>query len=358
MSVDNLPLELIELILSFVLPDRTVDAVALPASSLETRTLYACLYLSRRTLPFVQSLLYRHCLYIDKPIRLQQLARAYYVLSTTYDNARKRAASTSIYLAPFLNDTIRDLNVIDDLARLFRTLRGTLRRLVVDMPLRSAYLHEGDSSVDSDASYLTLPSEPHASEIRPPLREAFESLTKIEELTCVNDELYLASLPGREESEVWSAWHTLKRLALYNVNIGENFCSNLKRLPQLESIALTRPDIDEDSLQLLVSSFPSNVNLLFVNSRQDHQRLISQWRAEFPQRENSSGDKPSECASGRPHIRVLFIEDVVASATSDKNFNILQGCSDWVRDRAIDGSLWGNWGAPVAKVLEDTVDLT
>ena len=106
-----------------------------------------------------------------------------------------------MYLAPFSSDTIDEMAVVANIHSLFRTSIGqNLRRLVIDMPLRSVY-----------------PEDPGGPLVRPRLRHAFESLTNLQEFVSVKDELYLAVTEETRETPVWSSWKSLRRLSLYNV---------------------------------------------------------------------------------------------------------------------------------------------
>lgn len=127
-----------------------------------------------------------------------------------------------------------------------------LCRLIIDRCLRQTwtYLHES----------------------RELLRVALEQLKVIEELISIQDELFVKQTPDDSNSETsipemyddgqvfeplveellgdycsgWSSRTTLRRLALYNPLVDEEFVDRVKRLGYLDHISLTRPDPDDD----------------------------------------------------------------------------------------------------------------
>ncbi|KUI57189.1 hypothetical protein VP1G_04532 [Cytospora mali] len=135
---------------------------------------------------------------------------------------------TALYLAPFTR-TIDNQPTAIWVRELFCLIHPTLRRLVIDMPLRSLY-----------------PADDHLS-VRATLREAFAMLRALEEFASVRDELFLDVLEpewraGREEEPaVWESWPRLRRLALESVAAEEGFWRGVAALRGLESLVLVRP---------------------------------------------------------------------------------------------------------------------
>lgn len=91
------------------------------------------------------------------------------------------------------------------------------------MPLRTCY-----------------PEDDHLA-VRPVLREGFARLTNLEEFVSTRDELYLDVMDG-ERAYVWSAWPKLKRLALWNVDVGQEFWRHVAQHSSLESLVLSNSD--------------------------------------------------------------------------------------------------------------------
>ncbi|ROW17956.1 hypothetical protein VPNG_00275 [Cytospora leucostoma] len=149
-------------------------------------------------------------------------------------NLLKLLGVLALYLAPF-GRTIDDQPAALWLRELFCLVHPTLRRLVVDMPLRSLQ-----------------PADDHLG-VRATLREAFGMLTGLEELASVRDQLYLDVLEpewraGRAEPAVWaSSWPGLRRLALYGVPADERFWRAVGRMRVLETVVLARPDFLDDT---------------------------------------------------------------------------------------------------------------
>ncbi|KAL6858169.1 hypothetical protein ACO1O0_005625 [Amphichorda felina] len=105
----------------------------------------------------------------------------------------------------------------------------TLKRLIIDMPLRSLY--PGDDTRG----------------VKPILRCAFEALVNMEEFVSIRDELFLSlsSNPSVEEPPVWeTAWPKLRHIALYNADLDtENtIWRSMAKQQHIELAVFTRPD--------------------------------------------------------------------------------------------------------------------
>lgn len=170
----------------------------------------------------------KHCAwYIDSKHRLQELI---YCVESTRDWIQGTTAApflslplyacsqllrpiTTVYLAPFgaaIDAATTALWVRD----LFSLLSQHLSRLVVDFTLPSGH------GADGILSYA--------------FRAAFLALGRLEDLVSIRAE---ASL------EVLSSWGInvqLRRLALHNVDVYEGFCENVRAMPQLETVVVTR----------------------------------------------------------------------------------------------------------------------
>ncbi|EOO02419.1 hypothetical protein UCRPA7_2030 [Phaeoacremonium minimum UCRPA7] len=193
---------------------------------------------------------------------------------------------------------------------LFYLVCGSLRRLVIDMPLRSLY-----------------PADDHLN-VRKTLREGFSTLTKLEEFVSVRDELYLRVYEREwliEEAEVWTLWPALRRLALYNVDADEQFWGRVAGMPKLETLILTRADGMQETC-IKSSYFAATqrpIDVLIVNVSTEHPREIPRWAWQDVD----------------PQMKMqVMVYDVPTSFYGDEDYITL--CQDWVKAAALRGTLW------------------
>ncbi|KAH0341058.1 hypothetical protein KCU81_g6548, partial [Aureobasidium melanogenum] len=231
----NLPVELLDHIIRFTIPDS--DYLAYSASHPTTKTLLALCMVSKATNRSAKALLYTHCLYIDEPWRLDLL------LTRSFCQPDFQTSATHIknlYLSPFSRDTIREPKVVTQVAELFTLLSPSLKRLIINMPLRSHY-----------------PEEDTVDKLRPILRSGFEQLVHLEEFCSIEDELYLAYWDPTFSQQVhlnevndfmFERWTKLSRLALYNQMLDPAFSAVLARMPNLEKVVLSEPDYEGDEI--------------------------------------------------------------------------------------------------------------
>ncbi|KFX91715.1 hypothetical protein V494_00376 [Pseudogymnoascus sp. VKM F-4513 (FW-928)] len=215
------------------------------------------------------------------------------------------------------------------------------------MPLRSLY-----------------PEDDH-NRVRPILRAAFASLKFIKEFCSVRDELFLDTVNPTNEAKVWSFWPHLEHLALYNVDVASSkFLIALRRCEGLTKLVLTRPDGLEMSIE--DSDFPPLPHLQLikiVNTAEGHRqwplfRRLT-WRSCFLGR----------ILTESPHFSPAnYMAEPAAAAQGAmaKLFNInvpipagregyeAEVCQEWVRNHAVDGSLWELHGAPISRDMEET----
>jgi hypothetical protein len=329
-----LPNELWSLITDFVGP--TGSPVALPAHHEITRTLLSLTQVSISLRSLAIPLLYRHCLYVDSPPRLEQLLRTLQSHSDAWRTQnheawRKQtpkhlhpcifdlrpAILKSLYIAPFVDDTIENIPVVELISSLFELLAPSLSRLVIDMPLRSLY------------------PEDDYHDIRPKVREAFEKLTAVEEFTSARDELYLATrewddLNRFREIPVWSTWPKLKRLALYNVDMeSEGFFNGLRQLGNIETLVFTRPDGEQDAPASIIRLLSSLKQLLLVNVRGFHTitPIVGGTSALYQRREGVASRE----------AEIVWIDVPLLSRHND---DPVEACQEWTRDSALSGVLW------------------
>ncbi|CAG9943073.1 unnamed protein product [Clonostachys rosea f. rosea IK726] len=135
-------------------------------------------------------------------------------------------------MRPCPHPQINDLPVATAVHDILIAVAPTLRRLMVNIPLRSLYPEEDQLGV------------------RAVLRQGFESLVNLEEFASVQDELFLTTIPGRFglfQDEVWATcWPKLRRLYLYNPLIEEELWFDVVRSPNLEVVMTGGPDGNEE----------------------------------------------------------------------------------------------------------------
>ncbi|KAN0109976.1 hypothetical protein V8E51_006363 [Hyaloscypha variabilis] len=239
-----LPSDIILCIIDFVAPtSRATAKLAYEPSHTITKTLLALTLTARITYPAARQLLYSHCLYIDAPRRLRCLLNSFTAHTTDTSTANSAHPSTqpttphetSLYLAPFLNDTIAELPTTRDVASLLSILAPTLHHIVIDIPLRS--LHPEDDNLG----------------IRQILYDAFAQLTSLESLCSARDGAFLnyskdwlSSAERMKEWDLWPdlpLWPKLRLLALYNCDLTSDvFWRDISELGSLETLVLTRAD--------------------------------------------------------------------------------------------------------------------
>src|ERR1700733_9991989 len=208
-GVCRLPTELLLHIIDSLIPSN--PPVAFPASHIVTRTLLKLCLVSKTIHYAAIRLLFAHCVYIDSPDRLRLLQRTLVDhhlerafgskipwqspldrddsdsnLETRHENTPKSFIS-SLFLAPFPDDTIDSPEIAPLVLGLCTTIGHYLTRLVIDIPLRS------------------LRPEDDTNNVRPFLRAAFQEFVALEEFVSIRDELYLDVIKHTSEhSAVWS----------------------------------------------------------------------------------------------------------------------------------------------------------
>lgn len=140
---------------------------------------------------------------------------------------------TSLYLRPFPlkhDPSSLDFPTSLDIEQLLKHLSPYLRRLLIDMPLRSLY------------------PEDDALGVKRILRSAFTGLPALEAFCTVRDELYLSTkvIYPSDEPPVWTLWPKLRTLALYNPYVDTEFLEYVKKLQHIETVVLTRSDFLEE----------------------------------------------------------------------------------------------------------------
>lgn len=242
----SLPSEILLQIIASIVPVLEPTPIAFSQTHATTKALLSLTQTCKTTYPAALLHLYTHCLYIDSPSRLQRVVETLSSVSTETKHRLLQQLS-SLYLAPFTENTIHDPTTVSRISRLLTFLSPVLRRLVIDMPLRG---YTDELEVALVASRKTL-------------RGAFELLTQLEVFCSVRDELYLSSIDRNvpdwrdleiREADVFTFWPKLRTLALYNVDIlfeprlmaPGSFWREVVDLRDLENLILTRCDgLDE-----------------------------------------------------------------------------------------------------------------
>lgn len=209
----HLPLELVLNIITCSLPKPNV--LLAPAHPI-TQLLLSFTLVCRETRKLANKYLLQHCVYLSSETRLSSL------LLTIPSRPDLRNIS-SLYLAPFGN-TLDNLPTATWVRELFNFTCNTLKRLVIDMPLRSLY-----------------PEDDHLG-VRAMLHEGFSRLENLEEFVSVRDELFLSLVPNRREPEFWRKFPKLRRLAVYNAIVQPDFWRDVAAMTSLECLVLTRAD--------------------------------------------------------------------------------------------------------------------
>ncbi|KAJ4343933.1 hypothetical protein N0V95_006535 [Ascochyta clinopodiicola] len=293
----HLPLELVLNIITCSLP--ASDAI-LPPSHDVTKLLLTFTLVCHETRRLANRYLRERCVYLSSSKRLSS-----YILAIKNEPELRNA--TALFLSPF-QETIDDLPLCSWVRELFNYTCGTLRKLVIDIPLRSLY-----------------PEDDHLA-VRRVLREGFERLENLEEFVSTRDELYLEVTDGVHYPAVWRSWRKLKRLALYNVDMTFYFWQDIARLPAIETLVLARSDGNDESLDDWAEYFKAtqrSFKLIMLGS--DRRRLV-------PDRLISGRVKNRNEVVNVPMIRSIWLHHTI-------DFSI-EECQSFVREHAEKGTLW------------------
>lgn len=214
-----LPIELVLHVITCAIP--ASPDVILPPLDPTTRLLISFTLVCHETRRLADRYIRQHCAYLPDLLSLFR-----FLGTIPYQPQLKTI--TSLSLSPFQDD-IDDLPLSNLVRDLLCFTSVTLRKLVIDIPLRSLY-----------------PEDDHKG-VRKVLREGFQGLVNLEEFVSTQDELYLDVTEG-ERTAFWTRWPKLKRLALYNVAADSDFWRNVAYHSSLHTLVLTEPDclIEDD----------------------------------------------------------------------------------------------------------------
>lgn len=189
-----LPMEVIYLIIDLFVPVK--PSVILASSDPRTKTLVSFTKVCRATCALVSVYLWRHCVYIDSDARLQQFLQGLQTISAFSSAGEGRRNVSSMYLAlPVHSPDSRGWRLGRLIENVFHELGGTLKRLVMDVPVER---HCSAKFVDA-------------------LHKGLNMLTELEELVAVNDDIFITY--GRTRDKIMPmlvAWPKLRRLATCN----------------------------------------------------------------------------------------------------------------------------------------------
>lgn len=299
MEPRHLPLELILNIITCSLPPP--DVISAPWHDV-TKALLTWTLVCHETSRLASRYLREHCVYLDSSEDLSA-----YLLAIKEEP--KSRGATALSLSPFgYSCSIENLPLCSRIKELFNYTSVTLRKLVIDIPLRSLYPEDDRLGV------------------RRVLRDGFERLENLEEFVSTQDELYLEVTEDGRHPAVWARWRKLKRLALYNVDLTFFFFRDLACLSHLDTLVLSRSDGNEESLDDWAEYFKLSdrpFKLLMLGS--ERRRLV-------PDHLLSGRVKSRAQVADVPMIRSVWLHHTV-------DFDI-EECQEYVREHAENGTLW------------------
>uniref|UniRef100_A0A8H7K4T3 F-box domain-containing protein n=1 Tax=Bionectria ochroleuca TaxID=29856 RepID=A0A8H7K4T3_BIOOC len=262
----RLPNELLMHVMSFLEPGK---GQFLGASHETTKTLMALMRVCKSANTAASPIFARHCVFLDSEDRTLRFARCLAVAASVPEPAHQSPfrSVSDIFMESFLefktenletlavvqkeieddnaddeedensssdyvpvprpHPELKDLPVAVAVRDIFLAVAPTLKRLIINIPLRSLWPEDDELGV------------------RALLRSGFEALINLEEFVSVQDELFLITskeLPS-DEVEVWAKyWPNLRRLYLYDKFLEDSFWQDVMGCPQLNSVTLGRPD--------------------------------------------------------------------------------------------------------------------
>lgn len=302
----SLPLELVLDVIRCMLPKPNV---LLAPSHPITQTLLSFTLVCHETRRFANRCLLQHCIYLASESSLRSLV-------LTIPARPDLRNITALFLAPFA-DTIDNQPTAIWIRELFGYTGASLRRLIIDIPLRSLY-----------------PDDDHLG-VRAILNEGFQRLENLEELVSVRDELYLDTTRPTTERPFWTRWPRLRRLAVYNADCHSSFWSDVATRSQLETLVLTRADgldyCDPKAAYLRHCSRP--LKILLINVEQHHVRF--------------SGTRVLSWTTVDPDRKVNIVRYTVPLFNDDDPIEV---CQDYVRIGAEHGTLWDWEGETIGQL--------
>jgi hypothetical protein len=325
----HLPLELVLNIITCSLPKPNVLLDPLhPITQLLLTFTLVC----KETRSLANRYLRQHCVYLSSVERLRSYVQ-------TIPTRPDLSSITSLYLAPFGTgqENFPGYQITSDdeptaalVRELFSYTRTSLKRLIIDAPLRSMY-YENELDEVSEALCDSFRHFENLEELVS-VRDEYcvDPLTFPSELTT-NDNIFLALNNALQLTFVldpppaWAKFRKLRRLALYNQQLDQDFWRHIATLEQLETLVLTRSDGERESNfkteYFKYSSRPLKV--LLVNCEQD------QLRYGVARRQRWDIVDPNKKMTIMTYIIPSFMDD-----------DAIGVCQDYVRIGAEYGTLW------------------
>ncbi|KAF4625891.1 hypothetical protein G7Y89_g12271 [Cudoniella acicularis] len=295
-----LPPEIILQVVDSLITPAVTAAVALSRSHIVTRTLCSLVLTCKLIRPVAQRLLRHHCVYLKSADQLHEFYFA--MTSSGFDFI----TTPALYLEPYPTYDITNKSIAYDISLLLEAVSQSIKRLVIDIPLRSLY-------PDEDVQL-----------VRPVLRQAFGWINNLEVFCSTQDELYLDTLVSpsspSKEPPMWNRWKDLKVLALYNVDVSEElFWPYLGKLEKLHTVVLTRADgldeIDfEDTwrqhcvgegrrLQLVIVDIEGGRQTSLRSDAGEHEKLVHIRRIDLSFEHLNSEDPIELCQQPRVPVK-------------------------------------------------------
>ncbi|KAF5863744.1 hypothetical protein ETB97_009379 [Aspergillus alliaceus] len=322
-NMPHLPAEVILQVIQCLVPSE--PPVAFPPEHSVTQALISLTLVSSLTHQAAKRLLLKHCLYLNSGQRLDLV-----LPQLLGDDQKQQTQPTGLFLAPFPVQSLEEPLVVTQVDLLSSHICGSLRRLVIDMPLRDLRPYEDEQG------------------LRKIIRAAFVRLTQLEEFCSARDELYCDTMQRGIEPPVWSLWPRLKCLALYNVAVEwREFWRFLPACPNLTHLVLTRADyltdpMDPDAVGL--AWWSSLKRILIVNGASGH---LSDLRLREPGWETSVvgqlGLPQPTVESESNKLTVEFkpsLEYFCIDVPPEKEDDLPDICQEWVCEQATRGTLW------------------
>ncbi|KAI5461770.1 hypothetical protein BGZ63DRAFT_424632 [Mariannaea sp. PMI_226] len=248
----------------------------------------------------------------------------------SFDNSQ--GSDTTSNTSDVLPSSLNDLPTVMAVRDILLAVAPTLRRLTIDMPLRSLY-----------------PEDDHQG-VRPILRQGFEALSNLEEFSSIRDELFLR-MDGEDDLPVWSLhWPKLRRLCLYNVYLEDILMHHLTRPQHLEVAIFPRADVDSpltqfDIKQEWLSALGQSGHAVNSLHRQPSNRptgitiVLANWA---PLQPVFSARLRSRWAELDPDnlVRILLADAIQPRAQVDGDVNPIELTQEFIMQHALAGTLW------------------
>ncbi|KAL3457022.1 hypothetical protein BJX64DRAFT_269653 [Aspergillus heterothallicus] len=327
-----LPPEIILAIIQYLIP---ADSAIFPANHPVTRTLYSLTVASQTTHDLARPALLDHCAYIDSSDKLRIFLSSNKTSNQETNNSYNHPSA--LYLAPALSPNTTPSLAAIQISTLFSTHCKHLRRLLLD------------------TTWTAFHNSPDTAPTLHLLSTALRDLPAIEEFISIQQ----PKPPSRTEQnhlpgEIWSSWPRLRRLALYGVFLGRIFIEAVQRCPRLTHLVLGSPvgsllPLPDETvrgvswetlgLQSVVVVTPGQEGF-WADARADSELARLGWR--WSPLGRLAATLAEDCAEEEMGEQRRFLGHVALSWDG-----VAQGLDPaiaWLRERALDGSIWERRG--------------